>query len=71
VIGALEVYNLIYLRRATAELARLLKGYVTPERLGNMAVMYYNMKTENGMIVLYNINFWHRSFTFNSNKSST
>jgi hypothetical protein len=56
VIGALEICKLIYLRRATAELARLLKGYMASEKLENMAVMYYTMKTENEMIVLYNIN---------------
>jgi len=56
VIGALEVCKLIYLRRVIAELARLLKGYMAPERMENMVVMYYTMKTENGMIVLYNIN---------------
>jgi len=52
VIGALEVCKLTYLRRATTELARLLMWYMVPERLGNMAVMYYTIKTENEMIVL-------------------
>jgi len=55
VIGALEVCKLTYLRRATTELARLLKGYMVPERLENISVMYYTMKTENEMIVPYNI----------------
>jgi hypothetical protein len=59
VTGALEFCKLTYLRRATTELARLLKGYMVPERLGNMAVMYYTMKTENEMIVLYIIKTGH------------
>ena len=58
-IGALDVCKLTYLRRATTELARLLKGYMAPEILGNMAVMYCTMKTENEMTVLYNIKTGH------------
>jgi hypothetical protein len=59
IICAFEVCKLTYLRRAITELARLFKGSVTPEILGNMAVMYHTLKTENEMIVLYNIKMGH------------
>ena len=67
-IGALEVCKLTHLRRASTELARLLRGYLVPERLGNMAVMYYIIKTENEMIVLYNIKTGHTELVYDDRR---
>jgi hypothetical protein len=59
---------LTYLRRATTESARLLKWYMVPERLWNMAVMYYTIKTENEMIVLHNIKTGHMELIYDDRK---